>query len=277
MVLDELRAQAPSADRDGSASAGVDEDLLRERLAVCFSDWVRVYSSSYAVEEPFIAFIMTLQKQGVLKGEEISSLFFRVCIEVSVDAYIKSKSEGRSLVDGVYLPVDAFAKLISLMIKYHADPAGTENNKAKVHYLNKILGIVALVMAQFHEELGLHFQQKPFFRFYSSLLSNLTAMESHLGSSFSPIMVAVRCVPSNGVMRAELTNSALASQSVNTVQPSHFPGFATSWMSLISHRLLMPKLLAMKDREVSPLFAMLPWSNADARVSRAGRPSTGSS
>lgn len=38
---------------------------------------------------------------------------------------------------------------------------------------------------------------------------------------------------------------------MNTLQPLFFPGFTFSWVSLISHRLFMPKLLMMKDKEVS--------------------------
>ena len=49
------------------------------------------------------------------------------------------------------------------------------------------------------------------------------------------------------------------SHSVNTLQPMFFPGFTFSWVGLISHRLFMPKLLMMKDKEVS-LFHFLEWN-----------------
>lgn len=41
------------------------------------------------------------------------------------------------------------------------------------------------------------------------------------------------------------------SYSINTLQPIYFPGFAFSWIALISHRLLMPKLLRDSDGQVS--------------------------
>ena len=97
-------------------------------------------------------------------------------------------------------------------------------------YMTKVLSIVVLVLAQSHEELGPHFQQKPFYRFFSSLLSNLNQIEVHLGSAYYQILVAL-------------------SHSVNTLQPLFFSGFTLSWMALVSHRLFMPKLLNMKDRE----------------------------
>lgn len=36
------------------------------------------------------------------------------------------------------------------------------------------------------------------------------------------------------------------------LQPTLLPGFAFSWMSLISHRLFMPKLLASSKEKVRP-------------------------
>ncbi|GAA6042737.1 hypothetical protein JCM8097_005557 [Rhodosporidiobolus ruineniae] len=207
-----------------------DEPAVRQQLTHCFAEWVRLYQQSFNVEKSFVDFVVQLQKQGILKGEEISSLFFRVCAEVSIDSYIKNKAAGGTPATGIFQPVDAFARLITFMIKYHADPTGANNDKAKVHYMTKVLSIVVLVLANSHEELGPHFQQKPFFRFFSSLLSNLASIETHLGPAYYQILVAL-------------------SHSLNTLQPSFFPGFTFSWVALISHRLFMPKLLTMPDRE----------------------------
>ena len=48
-------------------------------------------------------------------------------------------------------------------------------------------------------------------------------------------------------MKAHLTFSN--SDTFSSLQPTFFPGFAFSWMSLISHRLFMPKLLLSENRE----------------------------
>ncbi|GJN93365.1 hypothetical protein Rhopal_006418-T1 [Rhodotorula paludigena] len=189
-----------------------DEPGVREQLTYCFAEWVRLFQQSYNVEKSFVDFVVQLQKQGILKGEEISSLFFRVCAEVSIDSYIKNKAAGGTPATGIFQPVDAFARLITFMIKYHADPTGANNDKAKVHYMTKVLSIVVLVLANSHEELGPHFQTKPFFRFFSSLLSNLAGIESHLGPAYHQILVAL------------------------------------SWVALMSHRLLAPKLLADPEK-----------------------------
>lgn len=41
------------------------------------------------------------------------------------------------------------------------------------------------------------------------------------------------------------------SDTFSSLQPTYFPGFAFSWMCLISHRLFMPKLLLSENREVA--------------------------
>ncbi|KAH9440897.1 hypothetical protein Pst134EB_029549 [Puccinia striiformis f. sp. tritici] len=230
-IQDKLPALGSAKDLGPVTIKSIDDEAgLREQLSFCFAEWVRMYSSSYSVEKPFIEFISSLQAHGILKGEEVSSLFFRVCMEVSIDAYIKAKASGSTAARGIFQPVDAFARLISLMIKYHTDPTGIDIERAKTHYMSKLLSIVLMVMGQFHKELGEHFQQKPFFRFFSGLLVHINALEVHLGSCYQSVMMTL-------------------SNLIESMQPSNFPGFTTSWMALISHRLLMPKLLMFKDRE----------------------------
>ncbi|CAO1632939.1 unnamed protein product [Parajaminaea phylloscopi] len=221
-LLDELEGGALKSKVDPSNQA------LREQLAYCFKEWIEGFQSVANVDKVFVDYVTQLQARGILKGEEISSMFFRVCAEVGIDSYIKSKASGGSLATGIFRPVDAFSKMIVLMTKYHADPAGVNHDQAKVHYLTKILSIVVLVLAQSHEELGPHFQQKPFFRLFSSLLHDLRATEASLQATYFQALLAI-------------------GNTFNTLQPSFFPGFTFSWMSLISHRLFMPRLLA--DRQ----------------------------
>ncbi|BGP66545.1 CCR4-NOT core subunit cdc39 [Rhodotorula toruloides] len=229
-LLDDVQSRGTTSVRELSPSnlTSAEDAAVREQLTLCFAEWVRLYQQSHNIEKAFVDFVVQLQKQGILKGEEISSLFFRVCTEVSIDSYIKNKAAGGTPATGIFQPVDAFARLITFMIKYHADPTGANNDKAKVHYMNKVLSIVVLVLANSHEELGIHFQAKPFFRFFSSLLCNLAAIESHLGAAYSTILIGL-------------------SHSLNTCQPSIFPAFAFSWISLITHRFFMPKLLQMTE------------------------------
>lgn len=164
---------------------------MREKLVGWFHQWVMIFQRSHTPEKSFVPFITQLTKQGILKAEEMSSLFFRVCAESSVNSYIKYAPNNAS-----FQALDALSRLITYMIKYHGDAQGVNNDQAKVHYLTKILSIFVLVLANMHEEQGANFQQKPFFRFFSSLINDFHAMEAQLGSAYFQLLLAIRYINS---------------------------------------------------------------------------------
>ncbi|KAH9911414.1 Not1-domain-containing protein [Fomitopsis serialis] len=202
-------------------------EQLREKLFSWFQQWVSIFQRSHSPEKAFVPFITQLTKQNILKAEDVSSFFFRVCAESSVNSYIKCIHAGEFTY--AFQALDAMSRLIVYIIKYHGDASGVNNDQAKVHYLTKILSIFVLVLANMHEEQGALFEQKPFFRFFCSLLNDLHTIESGLGTAYFQLLVAI-------------------SDTFSSLQPTYFPGFAFSWMSLISHRLFMPKLLLSENR-----------------------------
>ncbi|THH15893.1 hypothetical protein EW146_g4659 [Bondarzewia mesenterica] len=232
-LLDDLRGvrrpQVTGEGVSGRTFANKSEaEQLREKLFIWFQQWVTIFQRSHAPEKSFVPFITQLTKQGILKAEDVSSFFFRVCAESSVNSYMKCMAAG----DYAYAfqALDAMSRLIVYIIKYHGDASGVNNDQAKVHYLTKILSIFVLVLANMHEEQGPAFQQKPFLRFFSSLINDLHAIEGHLGPVYFQLLIAI-------------------SDTFSSLQPTYFPGFAFSWISLISHRLFMPKLLLSENRE----------------------------
>jgi len=181
---------------------------------------------------------------------QISSLFFRVCLESSVETYSRLLAAGHSGAS-LFVPIDAFARFLGCMIKYRAwvlrpssadrsdaDPSDQRSDHGKTHYVSKVLSIVTLVLVNQHETKGPAFAQKPFFRFFSSLLANVASMDQHLGPAYPRILLAI-------------------GDTLSGLQPSYFPGFAFSWVALISHRLLMPRLLEMKDSDGQAAFCRL--------------------
>ncbi|KAJ7093160.1 Not1-domain-containing protein [Mycena epipterygia] len=234
-LLDDLRGVrrpaapvAPEAPALRQPSVKPETEQMRERLFVWFQQWVNIFQRSHSPEKNFVPFITQLTKQGILKVEDVSSFFFRVCAESSVNSYVKCIAAGDF--DYAFQALDAMSRLIVYIIKYHGDASGVNNDQAKVHYLTKILSIFVLVLANMHEEQGPAFQQKPFFRFFSSLINDLHTIETHLGPVYFQLLIAI-------------------SDTLSSLQPTYFPGFAFSWMCLISHRLFMPKLLLSENRE----------------------------
>lgn len=207
--------------------APADNDVY-ETLLHHFAEWVRIYQRAPSSEKAFVSWVTQVTAQGILRGEDLSSLFYRVCVESSIQMYNKCIASGEPIL--AFQPIDALARLIVLMIKYNGDASSTNSVPTKVHYLSKILSIVVLVLARAHEDDTVEFKQRPFFRLFSSLLADLHSIESQLHVAYFPLLIAI-C------------------DTFNTLQPIFFPGFAFSWMSLISHRLFLPKLLLTENRD----------------------------
>src|SRR5258708_4986110 len=176
-LLEDLRGP-----RNGPSDAP--DAIMYDKLARHYADWVRLYQRSPNLEKAFVSWVTQLTAQGILKGEEISSFFYRVCVEASVTLYQELTSQGEIV--NSYQPVDALSRLIVLMIKYNGDAVQT-----KVHYLTKILSIVVVVLAHFHEEFPTALPQKPFFRLFSSLFNDLHAIESTIQAPYLHFLVAL--------------------------------------------------------------------------------------
>jgi len=189
-LLEDLRGGRRSVDIAARAPLKPETEQLREKLHMWFQNWVTVFQRTATPEKNFVPFITNLTKNGILKAEDVSSFFFRVCTEASVTAYIKCIATGE--LDYAFQALDAFSRLIVYIIKYHGDAAGVNNDQAKVHYFTKILSIFVLVLANTHEEQGHEFQPKPFFRFFSTLLSDLHSMAASLGTAYFHLLLALR-------------------------------------------------------------------------------------
>ena len=205
-------------------------DVLRGKLFIWFQQWVHIFQRSSTPEKSFIPFITQLTKQGVLKVEDLSSLFFRVCAEASVEGYHKNVRSGN--VENPFQSLDACSRLIVYIIKYHGDASGVNNDQAKVHYLTKILSIFVLVLASLHEDQGADFQQKPFFRFFSSLINDLHYMEANFGTAYLHLMIAIRYSSPMQLLNQFFSDSDAVTPSAPYNPPSspgsHFRGCALS-------------------------------------------------
>lgn len=190
-LLDDLRGvRRPPPPEARQPSVKPESEQLREKLYICFQQWVTIYQRSHSPEKSFVPFVTQITKQGILKIEEVSSLFFRVCAEASVSSYVKSIA-ARDF-DYAFQALDATSRLIVYIIKYHGDATGQNNDQAKAHYLKKILSIFVLVLANLHEEQGPAFQQKPFFRFFSSLINDFHSLEPQMGSVYFQLLIGIR-------------------------------------------------------------------------------------
>nr|ODN93295.1 CCR4-NOT transcription complex subunit 1 [Cryptococcus depauperatus CBS 7841] len=233
-LLDELRGpREPSASVDGDQSKTVIDGKLQERLAHYFLEWVRVFSGSKNPEVSFVPYVTYLQKEGILSGEDVSSAFYRTAIYTAVDLdTAKLNPEEPSKFYGV----DALAKLIVLIVKNYGDKNGTSSSVGRaVYYYNKIITIMSYSLVQRQLAMGDAFNQRPWARFFTSMLSELSTIEYSLPETY------LGCLK-------HLANN------LGITQPTYAPRFAFGWISIISHRLFMPKLLQSQRDEGWPEY-----------------------
>jgi CCR4-NOT transcription complex subunit 1 len=176
-------------------SAKLETDELRGKMLAHFQRWVGIYQRSPKLDVHFEHFVRELEKTRVLSTDDVSLLFFRVCGEASISHYVRSVATAQF--DYAFQALDAFARLVTMLVRFQGDKTGMGFDQAKVYYLKKILSTVTLILAHLHEEQGVAFQQKPFFRFFSSLVNDFHAMRSQVGSIYFRLLTTIRYVSSS--------------------------------------------------------------------------------
>ncbi|KAG0182584.1 hypothetical protein DFQ29_003364 [Apophysomyces sp. BC1021] len=234
VLMEEMRrrTQNPLEDIQG------EEAGLRDQLQYMFTEWVRLYQHPTTTEKAQNSFIMQLAQQNIFKVEDVSMLFYRVCLDVSIEHAIKYKQLPGQSPGLAYQPTDALSKLIVGLIKLPVDGANVNHNSTRLKQFSDVLSVIVLILAQHHEQRQQQFNQRPFLRLFTSLLSDLHSSEQQLQPVYIPMLTAL-------------------SNTFYTIRPSQFPGFTFAWLQLMSHRLFMPKLLLTDNQKGWPNFQQL--------------------
>ncbi|KAI9256566.1 CCR4-Not complex component, Not1-domain-containing protein [Phascolomyces articulosus] len=236
-LLDDIRSTVQHQSKDLSS----EEMSTRDQLQYLFAEWVRLYQHPSTTDKAQMAFLTQLSQQNALKNEDMSSLFFRVCIETSIDRVLKYKQIPGQSPGTAYQLIDAFSKLVVGLIKLPTgSPESSNSNTSatKINQFSQVLSVIVLILAQHHEQDKRLFNQRPFLRLFTCLLSDLHSSEQQLQSIYLPILTRL-------------------SNMFYKLQPTYFPGFTFAWLQLISHRLFMPKLLLTENQKGWAVFQRL--------------------
>lgn len=198
----------------------------KDQLEYVFDEWVHLQHTE-TPKKTVGAFIYQLHKQKVMETQEASIEFIRTCIDASVVAYEREHSlpYGTGNEDLATIKVDALGKLIVDLVIYQGEQENAvKENKAR--YLDQILVVVVLVLCNHHNTRGDAFNQKVFFKLFSTILFHLNdaVKEENLAAQKADIFLAV-------------------ARALLIVQPSHFQRFTFSWLALIAHRIFIPAML----------------------------------
>jgi CCR4-NOT transcription complex subunit 1 len=203
----------------------------RQQMEYIFSEWVALCTHSSSTDRTFSAFISQLHQKQIMNTQEESALFFRLCIDASVEMFEREEMDPAGNTSDAYIWIDALAKLIVLLVKYQGEANGAVKGN-KPAYLNSILALIVLVLNHHHVMRGERFNQRVFFRLFSSVLCEYHAI-GRQGPDQDHEMMLV------------FANIFLV------LQPLYIPGFVYGWLSLVSHRVFMPGLLKKPDEIVS--------------------------
>ncbi|CDS07581.1 hypothetical protein LRAMOSA01530 [Lichtheimia ramosa] len=195
-------------------------DCMEMRMLL--AEWARL--CQYPIPNQRLFRQLARKALQLTKDTEGQSFFFRLCTETCIDHFLSFKSLSSSFQKRAIHLIDSYAKLVAYMIRTESRDGDT----GKVAVGSRALSVMILLLSQHHESRGMSFNQKAFMRILSSLYAELSKIRN----------LAVHA----GLLEAY-------SDALYMLQPNNFPGFAFSWLQLISHRTFMPQLLAGNDRQ----------------------------
>ncbi len=222
-IMAKLQAQEGPNLAITPSSAGQDQ------LEYIFEEWVHLQNPE-TPEQSVAAFIHQLHQGELLADHERSALFMRFCVELALAAYEQEESAPYGNLSAAYLHVDALSKLIVSLVVYHGE-ADRPPRETKAAYFEGMLSLIVLVICHQHQARDERFNQKVFFRLFSSIVCEMHRVKNRLATSYRDLMLVM-------------------GRALLALQPKYFPGFAFGWLALVSHRLLMPALLKMTDESL---------------------------
>ncbi|CAI2347811.1 unnamed protein product [Caenorhabditis sp. 36 PRJEB53466] len=227
-------APMPQASAEAMAQRGYEDNEMTAKVEIIMREWINVcYSPTgqRSPQESLAQMIQLMHEHGVLATDDKITQFFRLCVENCVDISVRvMKSE--QLANGVptnlirhrcYYTLDAFVKLMALMIR-HSDNGQSQN---KINLLKKLLNIIVGVLHMDHEVRKQDFNAMPYHRILIHLFNEITGPDPL--KLLEPIAWSIL---------------EAFGQTFFALQPRRMPGFAFAWLDIVGHRNVIGRLLA---------------------------------
>ena len=204
--------------------------VAHSQLQYTLSEWLDL-CDRYGSDDRFnITFMSQIHQSKKLSTQEDMTQFLRICIEAAINGYGNDSVQG----DEKYFVVDSVAKFLVAMIRHQALPNGTVKPKAAAS-IDATLTLIIVIMNYHTTVRGENFNQRVFFRLFSSILCELNdGLHDDVYLDRDVLLVFAKAFLS--------------------LEPRYFPSFIYSWLMLISHRMFMPLLLKTMDRQCWDAF-----------------------
>jgi CCR4-NOT transcription complex subunit 1 len=194
-----------------------------DQIRYIFDEWVTMYENIRPDAAQTAAFLKNLHKGQVINGTEDLATFLRLSVDFCIEAFEREAQSIRGSVDTAFLPADALAKLIIMMVVFQGETNGAvQMNKAP--YLETILSLLVLIMNHHQVMQGVSFNQRAFFRLFSSILHEYASSTLDTSGEHNAMMLAF-------------------ANTFKSLQPAWFVGFSYAWVSLIAHRVFVTGIL----------------------------------
>lgn len=166
-----------------------DEDF-RKKIEDVFNEWVEISSHpgvGLDYQYDYVRKVFGINKLfnfGIMENDSFMN-FTRICLEASVKAFMLAKPIPGSP-EQQFIAIDSYARLLVLMIKNHQNEGETEQ-MTQYKVTSKIMSVIVLVLINSHEQA--QFNQKPFYRLFSSIFNELKEFQMDMPETCSILAV----------------------------------------------------------------------------------------
>ena len=229
-VIADLRKEGVPEVIEGSSEEPADIKQSHQ-MQYIFSEWLALCAHPDRSESMSVAFITQLHHRQILNTPDDMVLFLRLCIEASVEALERFDMNPSTDPNDVFFSTDSLSRLLVLMVKTQGQSDGAVKG-SKSAYMNSILSLVVLIFNNHHVMRGEQFNQRMFYRLFSTMLFDWSEYARGRDAREDKDMIRV------------------FADTFLLLDPHYFPGFVFGWLSLVSHPVFMPTILRQSD-EVS--------------------------
>merc|ERR1719424_2382649 len=127
----------------------------REQVTMLLEQWIRVWNDSPGSEKAYAQYLALLQQHSIPRSDQSTERFVRlstiICVESCAEAHTGEIAEkGGNLVPLVYSVIDAYAKLLILLVKYAVPDANmsapSHASPQRLELLNRVLSTLTRVL-----------------------------------------------------------------------------------------------------------------------------------
>ena len=189
-----------------------------------FEEWVHLCNNPNVSDKAPHQFISQMYNKQLINNKEDLCLFLRLSIDSSVDRF-EAHIHNNGNTNDAYIPIDSLAKLVVMLVRAREEEGEVKGDK--VAFLVLTLSLVVLVLNHHHVTRGEHFNQKVFFRLFSTMLYEFRSSNETLTE----------------IERQQIIMAF--AETFSKLRPLYFPGFIFGWLGLIAHRAFLPMMMKL--------------------------------